>query len=37
MTEPVIEAANVSKVYGDGPLEVQALTDINLTIKSGRS
>ena len=35
MTEPVIEAANVSKVYGDGPLEVQALTDINLTIKSG--
>lgn len=35
MTELVIEAANVSKVYGDGPLQVKALTDINLAVKSG--
>ncbi len=34
MTALVIEAANVSKVYGDGATRVQALKDVNLTLKS---
>lgn len=35
MTEPVIEAANVSKSYGSGPARVQALKDLNLTLDGG--
>jgi putative ABC transport system ATP-binding protein len=35
MTTPIIEAANVSKFYGSGPARVQALNDVNLTIRSG--
>ena len=35
MTEPVIEAANVSRSYGSGPAWVQALKDINLTLSGG--
>jgi putative ABC transport system ATP-binding protein len=35
MTEPVIEAANVSKSYGSGPARVQALKDLNLTLNGG--
>ncbi len=35
MTEPVIEAANVSRSYGNGPAWVQALKDINLTLSGG--
>jgi putative ABC transport system ATP-binding protein len=36
MTEPVIEAANVSKVFGNGPARVQALKDVNLALDGGR-
>jgi putative ABC transport system ATP-binding protein len=36
MTEPVIEAANVSKVFGSGPARVQALKDVNLAINGGK-
>jgi putative ABC transport system ATP-binding protein len=35
MTEPIIEAANVSKSFGNGPARVQALKDVNLTINGG--
>jgi putative ABC transport system ATP-binding protein len=35
MTEPVIEAANVSKSFGSGPAWVQALKDIDLTLHGG--
>src|SRR6185436_19705806 len=35
MTTPVIEAANVSKVYGSGPARVEALRDVNLTVRTG--
>ena len=35
MTAPVIEAVNVSKVYGSGPARVQALTNVNLTVRTG--
>ena len=35
MTAPVIEAANVSKVYGSGPARVEALRDVNLTVRTG--
>jgi len=35
MNTPIIEAANVSKSYGIGPARVQALRDVNLTIRSG--
>ena len=35
MNTPIIEAANVSKFYGIGPARVQALRDVNLTIRSG--
>ena len=35
MTEPVIEAANVSRSYGSGPAWVQALKDVNLTLSGG--
>jgi len=35
MTEPVIEAANVSKSFGSGPAWVQALKNVNLTLNGG--
>jgi putative ABC transport system ATP-binding protein len=35
MTEPVIEAANVSRSYGSGPARVQALKAANLTLIGG--
>jgi len=35
MTEPVIEAANVSRSYGSGPSWVEALKDVNLTLSGG--
>jgi putative ABC transport system ATP-binding protein len=35
MIGPIIEAANVSKVLGSGPARVQALKDVNLTLKGG--
>jgi putative ABC transport system ATP-binding protein len=36
MTEPIIEAANVSKIFGTGPARVQALKDVGLTLSSGK-
>ncbi|MGA3303384.1 MAG: ABC transporter ATP-binding protein [Methylovirgula sp.] len=36
MTEPIIEAANVSKILGAGPAQVQALKDVSLTLSSGK-
>ena len=33
MSGSVIEAANVSKILGSGPARVQALKDVNLTIR----
>jgi putative ABC transport system ATP-binding protein len=36
MTGPIIEAANVSKVFGSGPARVQALNDVNLTLNGGK-
>jgi len=36
MTDPIIEAANVSKVLGSGPARVQALKDVNLTLDGGK-
>jgi putative ABC transport system ATP-binding protein len=35
MTEPIIEAVNVSKVLGTGPARVQALKDVSLNLASG--
>jgi putative ABC transport system ATP-binding protein len=35
MMAPVIEAANVSKIYGRGPARVQALKEVNLTVRAG--
>jgi putative ABC transport system ATP-binding protein len=35
MTASVIEAANVSKVYGSGPARVEALRNVNLTVRTG--
>ena len=35
MTAPIIEAENVSKSYGSGPARVQALKDVNLSVRSG--
>jgi putative ABC transport system ATP-binding protein len=35
MTTPIIEAADLNMFYGDGPARVQALKDVNLTIRSG--
>ena len=35
MTEPVIEAANVSRSYGSGPAWVEALKDVSLTLTGG--
>jgi putative ABC transport system ATP-binding protein len=32
---PVLELRNVSKVYGSGPNEVQALRSVDLTVKAG--
>jgi ABC-type branched-subunit amino acid transport system ATPase component len=36
MTGPIIEAANVSKIFGSGPARVQALNDVNLTLNGGK-
>ena len=36
MTEPIIEAANVSKTFGTGPTQVTALKDVSLTLHSGK-
>jgi putative ABC transport system ATP-binding protein len=36
MNEPIIEAANVNKVYGSGPTRVQALKDVNFTLPGGK-
>jgi len=35
MTDPVIQAVNVSKSFGTGPAWVQALKDANLTLNAG--
>jgi len=35
MIEPVIEAVNISRVFGSGPTRVQALKDVNLTLTGG--
>ena len=35
MSDPIIEAANVSKTFGSGPGAVQALKNINLTLDGG--
>ena len=36
MTEPIIEAVNVSKILGTGPARVQALNDVSLSLGSGK-
>jgi putative ABC transport system ATP-binding protein len=36
MTAPIIEATNVSKIFGSGPTRVQALNDVNLTLSGGK-
>jgi putative ABC transport system ATP-binding protein len=36
MTDPVIEAVNVSKVLGSGPARVQALKNVNLALYGGK-
>ena len=36
MTDPIIEAANVSKSFGSGPARVLALNDVNLTLDGGK-
>ena len=36
MSGPIIDAANVSKVFGNGPTRVQALNDVNLTLSGGK-
>jgi putative ABC transport system ATP-binding protein len=36
MTGPIIEAANVSKSFGSGPVRVLALNDVNLTLDGGQ-
>jgi putative ABC transport system ATP-binding protein len=36
MTAPIIEATNVSKVFGSGPARVQALKDVNLALNGGK-
>ncbi len=36
MTEPIIEATNVSKVLGSGPAKVQALKGVSITLKGGK-
>lgn len=35
MTEPIIEATNVSKILGNGPAKVQALKGVSITLKGG--
>jgi putative ABC transport system ATP-binding protein len=35
MNGPIIEAANVSKIFGSGPASVQALKDVDLTLNGG--
>ena len=36
MTDPVIQAVNVSKVLGSGPARVQALKNVNLVLYGGK-
>jgi putative ABC transport system ATP-binding protein len=36
MTASIIEATNVSKIFGSGPARVQALKDVNLALDGGR-
>jgi putative ABC transport system ATP-binding protein len=36
MTEPIIEAVNLSKILGAGPARVQALKDVSLTLSRGK-
>ena len=36
MTEPIVAAANVSKIFGSGPTRVQALNGVNLTLDGGK-
>jgi putative ABC transport system ATP-binding protein len=36
MSAPVIEAANVSKIFGSGPARVQALKEVNLALSGGK-
>ncbi|MGA2817721.1 MAG: ABC transporter ATP-binding protein [Xanthobacteraceae bacterium] len=36
MTEPIIDATNVSKILGSGPARVQALKDVSLTLNGGK-
>ena len=36
MTDPVIQAVNVSKVLGSGPARVQALKNVNLALYGGK-
>jgi putative ABC transport system ATP-binding protein len=36
MTDPIIEAVNVSKVLGSGPARVQALKNVNLALYGGK-
>jgi putative ABC transport system ATP-binding protein len=35
MSGPIIEAANVSKILGSGPAQVQALQQVNLALRGG--
>ncbi len=36
MIEPIIEATNVSKVFGSGPAQVQALKNVNIALNGGK-
>lgn len=35
MTQPIIRLEQISKVYGSGNVEVQALSDVNLVVEAG--
>ncbi len=36
MIAPIIEAKNIGKIYGDGPIRVPALKDVSLTLDGGK-
>lgn len=36
MIKPIIEATNVSKVFGSGPAQVQALKNVNIALNGGK-
>lgn len=36
MTQPFIEAVHVSKIYGNGSTQVEALKDVNLALEGGK-